>query len=245
MMQINPAKLYYDNLVMGANVLEAGRQAGVAKVVVTGTACSYPGDIGESMREDDLWTGFPHKSVYHYGLSKKMMIVQGMICREQYGFNAIHLILANLYGPRDTFHPDRSHAVAALLRRFVEAKQQRAPRIEVWGSGRPVRDFLYVEDCAEAVLRAAEVYDDSAPVNIGPGRGTSIKELVDALVEGVGYQGEIVYDTSKPDGQMVKTLDVSRMHQCLEWHAPTSLKEGLRRTVDWYVANKEIADQKE
>ncbi|MBI3939301.1 MAG: NAD-dependent epimerase/dehydratase family protein [Acidobacteria bacterium] len=244
MMQVNPAKLYYDNLVMGANMLEAGRLAGVAKVVVTGTACSYPGDIGDSMNEDDLWKGFPHKSVYHYGLSKKMMIVQGMIYYEQYQFNAVHLILANLYGPRDTFHPDRSHVVAALIRRFVEAKEQGAARIEVWGSGRPVRDFLYVEDCAQVVLRAAEVYDDPAPVNVGPGRGTSIRELVETLSDVVGYTGEIAYDSSKPDGQRVKTLDVGRMARCLGWRPATSLREGLRRTVDWYRHNKAAADQK-
>jgi nucleoside-diphosphate-sugar epimerase len=178
----------------------------------------------------------------NYGLTKKMMAVQGWAYKKQYGFNAIHLILTNLYGPRDTFQIERAHVVSALIKKFVEASQQNLPEVEVWGTGKPVREFLYVKDCAEAIIRAAEKYHDIAPLNIGCGVGTSIQDLVVNIQRISGYPGSVRWNTSKPDGQMKKILDVTRMKKVLEWEPPTGLGEGLRQTIDWYITNKSQAD---
>src|SRR6516165_1253413 len=177
-----PAKLYYTNLVMGANIFEAARLAKVGKVVAIGTACSYPGYLEGHLKEDDLWAGPCHASVVNYGLTKKMLAMQGQAYKSQYGLNSIHLILTNLYGPGDSYNPNRSHVVAALVRKWVEAEQTKAPSVEVWGTGKAVREFIYVEDCADAIVLAAERYDDCAtPLNIGTGVGTSIKELAETI----------------------------------------------------------------
>lgn len=242
--QLCPGTIFYENLVMGANVMEAARQCKVDKFVAIGTACSYPGYLEGELREESLWDGPPHETVINYGLTKKMMAVQGWAYKKQFNFPSIHLILTNLYGPRDSFHPDRSHVVSALIRKFVEAKMNGQPRVEVWGTGRPIREFLYVEDCADAILRAAELYNDTLPLNIGTGRGTEIRELVSLIGEITAFEGELLWNTSKPDGQLKKVLSVSRMLAALQWFPPTGLRTGLRKTIEWYRSNKEEADQR-
>ncbi len=241
-----PGRLYYQNLVMGANLMEAARLAKVSKVVNIGTACSYPGYLEGHLKEDDLWAGPCHASVVNYGLTKKMLAVQAAAYKKQYGLDAIHLILTNLYGPGDSYNPDRSHVVAALIRKWVEAEINKSPQIEVWGTGKPVREFIYVEDCADAIILAAERYGDVAmPLNIGTGIGTSIRELVETINGVTGYRGRLVWNTAKPDGAMMKVLDVSRMKAALEgWTPSTSLREGLEKTIAWYRANKREADEK-
>jgi GDP-L-fucose synthase len=240
--QLYPGRIYYENLVMGANIMEAARLAGVQKVVQIGTACAYPGHLEDLLKEDNFWDGPPHETVWNYGLTKKMMSVQGHAYKKQYGLDSIHLVLTNLYGPGDSFNPDRSHVAAALLRKFVEAVLEDRPTVEVWGTGKPVREFMYVEDCADAILLAAERYHDLTPMNLAPGIGTSIRELALLIQELTGFRGEIVWNTSKPDGQMVKVLDASRMKRHLDWTPPTSLRDGLARTIGWYRANKAAAD---
>lgn len=240
--QLYPGRIFYENLVMGANLMEAARLAGVEKFVGIGTACSFPGYLEGLLKEENLWDGIPHETVVNYGLTKKMMAIQGWAYKKQYGMDSIHLILTNLYGPWDTFNPERSHVVAALIRKFVEARSASATEVEVWGSGRPVREFLYVEDCADAIVRAAEIYNDLSPLNICRGEGTSIRELAELVKDTVGFPGEIVWNTEKPDGQMMKVLDVTKMRQALGWSAPTALAEGLRKTIDWYAAEKATAD---
>jgi len=242
--QLHPGKIFYENLVMGANIMEASRLAAVEKFVGIGTACSYPGYLEGDLNEDQLWDGPPHETVINYGLTKKMMAVQGWAYRKEFNFNAIHLLLTNLYGPRDTFHIRRAHVVSALIKKFVEAAQQNAPEVEVWGTGKPIREFLYVEDCAEGIIRAAEAYNDSKAINIGTGIGTSIMELVELIRELTGFKGKLRWNSEKPDGQMRKLLDVTRMKKELKWQPPTSLRDGLRKTIDWYIANKETADQR-
>ena len=241
-----PAKLYYTNLVMGANLMEAARLAKVGRLIVIGTACSYPGYLEGHLREEDLWAGPCHASVVNYGLTKKMMDVQARAYRSQYGLDSIHLILTNLYGPGDSYNPDRSHVVAALVRKFVEATSSRAPSVVIWGTGAPVREFIYVEDCADAIIMAAERYPgEDGPLNIGTGIGTSIKELADEVRAASSYRGELVWDATKPDGAPFKVLDTSLMRRALGgWVPPTSLHDGLAKTVDWYRANKAVADAK-
>lgn len=240
-----PATLYYRNLVMGANIFEAARLAKVGKLVAIGTACSYPGYLEGHLKEDDLWSGPCHASVVNYGLTKKMLAVQGVAYKKQYGLDSIHLILTNLYGPGDSYNPDRSHVVAALVRKWVEADMAKAPSVEVWGTGKPVREFIYVEDCADAIVLAAERYNDvQKPLNIGTGIGTSIKELAETVHSVSGFQGKITWNTDKPDGALLKVLDVTRMKSVLEWAPPTSLRDGLSKTIAWYRANKAQADAK-
>ncbi len=244
--QTQPGSLYYTNLVMGANLMEAARLTKVTKVVNIGTACSYPGYLEGHLKEADLWAGPCHASVVNYGLTKKMLTVQGVAYKRQYGLDSIHLILTNLYGPGDSYNPDRSHVVAALVRKWVEADLAKSPSIEVWGTGKPVREFIYVEDCADAILLAAEKYNDvNLPLNIGTGIGTTIRELVETINSVTGYQGELVWNSDKPDGAMMKVLDVSQMHKALGgWVPPTDLHSGLARTIDWYRSNKQVADAK-
>lgn len=241
-----PARLYYENLVMGANLMEAARLAKVGKFVAIGTACSYPGYLEGELKEEDLWAGPCHASVVNYGLTKKMMAVQAQAYKTQYGLDSIHLILTNLYGPGDSYNPDRSHVVAALVRKWVEAEMAGAPTIEVWGTGKPVREFLYVEDCADAIVLAAETYDDCAlPLNIGTGVGTTIKELAETLSAVTNYRGRLLWNTDKPDGTAKKVLDVARMRRVLDgWAPPTGLRDGLAKTIAWYRANKAQADAK-
>ncbi len=243
--QTQPATLYYSNLVMGANLMEAARLADIQKFIAIGTACSYPGYLEGHLKESDLWSGPCHASVVNYGLTKKMMAVQAQAYKRQYGLDSIHLILTNLYGPGDSYNPDRSHVVAALVRKWVEAEQNKTPEVEVWGTGKPVREFIYVEDCADAIVLAAEKYDDAAmPLNIGTGVGTSIRELAETVNAVSGYQGKMTWLTDKPDGAGFKVLDTTRMQEILDWTPPTKLKDGLAKTVAWYRANKAQADAK-
>ncbi|WP_435019349.1 NAD-dependent epimerase/dehydratase family protein [Tundrisphaera sp. TA3] len=244
--QTQPATLYYTNLVMGANLMEAARLAKVDKFVAIGTACSYPGYLEGELKEEDLWAGPCHASVVNYGLTKKMMAVQAQAYKRQYGLDSIHLILTNLYGPGDSYNPERSHVVAALVRKWVEAEAAKTPSVEVWGTGKPIREFIYVEDCADAIVLAAEKYDDAAtPLNIGTGIGTSIKELAETVHEVSGYQGKMNWLTDKPDGAARKVLDVTRMKSVLDgWVPPTKLRDGLAKTIAWYRANKAEADAK-
>jgi GDP-L-fucose synthase len=244
--QTEPAKLYYTTLVMGANLMEAARLAGLPKVVNIGTACSYPGYLEGHLAEKDLWSGPCHASVVNYGLTKKMLAVQGEAYKKQYGLDSIHLILTNLYGPGDSYNTERSHVVAALVRKWVEAEMAQAPCIEVWGTGKPIREFIYVEDCADAIVLAAEKYNDvTCPLNIGTGIGTSIRELVEAINSVTAFRGKIEWNRDKPDGAKLKVLDVTRMKQVLDgWSAPTSLENGLAKTIAWYRANKAQADSK-
>ncbi len=241
-----PGSLYYTNLVMGANIMEAARLAKVGKVVNIGTACSYPGYLEGHLKEEDLWAGPCHASVVNYGLTKKMLAVQGLAYKRQFGLDSIHLILTNLYGPGDSYNPERSHVVAALVRKWVEATINDVPSVEVWGTGKPVREFIYVEDCADAIILAAEKYNDvSMPLNIGTGVGTTIKELAETVHEVSGFQGKMVWNTDKPDGAMMKVLDVNRLRSALDgWQAPTNLRDGLAKTIAWYRANKAEADTK-
>ena len=236
-----PARVYFKNLVMGANVLEMCRIWDAEKVVVIGTACSYPGEAEGDLREDQLWDGPCHDSVECYGMTKKMLSVQCKAYNKQYGLDGIHLILTNLYGENDTFNPDRSHVVAALIRKFVEAKMSGAKEVEVWGSGKPIREFLYVGDAAEAIARATGAHNGLEPMNIGTGIGTSIRELAELMAEITGFGGEIIWDASKPDGAMRKVLDVSKMENVLKWQPETSLEKGLEKTVKWFETNYEEA----
>jgi GDP-L-fucose synthase len=244
--QSEPAKLYYSNLVMGANLMEAARLAGVAKVVNIGTACSYPGYLEGHLKEKDLWSGPCHASVVNYGLTKKMLAVQGEAYKKQYDLDSIHLILTNLYGPGDSYNTERSHVVAALVRKWVEAETTQAPSIEVWGTGKPIREFIYVEDCADAIVLAGEKYwDVTCPLNIGTGIGTSIRELAETINGVTHYRGKIEWNADKPDGARMKVLDVTRMKQFLDgWAPPTDLQSGLAKTITWYRANKAQADAK-
>lgn len=241
--ELYPAKIYYENLVMGAHLMEVARLRGVEKFVSVGTDCSYPGYLDkEVLSEDDLWGGLPHETALDYGLVKKMLAIQGWAYRKQYGFRAIHIILTNMYGPRDAFHPDKSHVVAALIRKFVEAKLENKDTVEIWGSGRPTRNFLYVEDAAHGLLLAAEKYDDAAPLNVTTENGNTVRELAETIAMLTGFFGRLEYNTTRPDGQMKKILDVSRMKRVLGWAPQISLEEGLRKTVRWYEEHKTEAD---
>ena len=235
--RLYPADIFYNNLAMTVNILEAARCYPPEKLIIIGSACAYPGEATGKLREEDFLAGPMHESVEVYGLSKRALYIGARAYRKQYGLKSIFLVLTNLYGPRDKFDPEESHVVAALIRKFVEAKRRGRREVVVWGTGRPVREFLYVEDCAEAVLLAGERYDDPEPLNIGTGIGTTIKELAETIRDIVGFEGEIVWDTTKPDGAMMKVLDVSRMVEKLGWRPKTSLREGLEKTIAWYCEN--------
>lgn len=239
--KLYPARIYFKNLVMGANVFEMCRMWDVEKMIVVGTACSYPGELEGDLKENDLWKGACHDSVECYGTTKKMLLVQGKAYKKQYDLDSIYLILTNLYGEHDTFNPDRSHVVAALIRKFVEAKMNNAEKVEVWGSGKPIREFLYIEDAAEAIVRATETYDRLEPMNIGVGVGTSIKELVELIAKITEFKGEIIWDASKPDGAMRKVLDIAKMKKVLNWYPETSLENGLKKTIGWFQTNYDEA----
>ncbi len=232
--QANPGKFFYDNLMMGAQLMEVGRQAGVEKFVTISTICAYPKFTPVPFKEEDLWNGYPEETNAPYGLAKKMLLVQSQAYRQQYGFNSIVLFPVNLYGPRDNFDLQTSHVIPALIRKCLEAKRSDAPNIEVWGDGSPTREFLYVEDAAEGICLAAERYDSSEPVNLGSGMEISIKDLVHTSKRMIGFTGEIIWDTTKPNGQPRRSLDTSRAEKHFGFRAKTSFEEGLRRTIEWY-----------
>ena len=237
--QKNPGKFFYDNLMMGVQLIEQSRLRGVKKFLAAGTVCAYPKFTPVPFKEDDLWNGYPEETNAPYGLAKKMMLVQSQAYREQYGFNSIFLLPANLYGPGDNFDLETSHVIPALIRKCVEARRSGAAFIEVWGSGKPSREFLYVEDCADGIVRAAASYDKSDPVNLGNGREVVIKDLVETIARLTGFEGAIHWLTEKPDGQPRRQLDVSRAVEKFGFRAKTSLEEGLRRTIAWYEGSKQ------
>lgn len=239
--KMQPARVYFKNLVMGANVVEMCRYWDVEKIVVVGTGCAYPDGIERLMVEEDFWDGLCHESVRSYGMAKKILQIQCEAYKKQYGLNSLHLILTNLYGEWDSYNPDRSHVAAALIRKFVEAKINNHDKVEVWGTGKPIREFLYVGDAAEGIVRATEEYDDPAPLNIGTGIGTTIKELVDLIVRTTGFKGELVWNAEKPDGQYMKTFSIEKLKKALNWQPETSLEAGLGKTIKWFEANYEEA----
>ena len=231
----HPGRFFYENAIMGVELMEQARIAGIGKFVGVGTVCAYPKYAPLPFREDDLWNGYPEETNAPYGLAKKMLMVQAQAYREEYGFNAITLLPVNLYGPGDNFDPGSSHVIPALIRKFVDARLRRAPAVTAWGTGRASREFLYVEDAAEGIVLAAERYDDGDPVNLGAGCEISIAELAKTIARHCGYAGEIVWDTTQPDGQPRRMLDTSRARERFGFEARTGFEEGLRRTIDWYV----------
>jgi GDP-L-fucose synthase len=238
--QKNPGKFFYDNLVMGAQLIEQARLHEVKKFVALGTVCAYPKFTPTPFSEDDLWNGYPEETNAPYGLAKKMMLVQAQSYREQYGFNTIFLLPANLYGPGDNFDPESSHVIPALIRKCIEARDDGRAFIEAWGTGDASREFLYVADCAEGILRAAAAYDGSEPVNIGTGREIKISELLQLICRLTGFEGEIRWQHDKPDGQPRRRLDVSRAFEKFGFRAHTGLEDGLRSTIEWYEANRSL-----
>jgi len=227
----SPGEFFYDNLVMGAELMEAARAQGVRKFVAIGTICAYPKFAPLPFRESDLWDGYPEETNAPYGLAKKMLLVQGSAYREQYGFNSIYLLPVNLYGPGDNFDPRTSHVIPAMIRKFVEARDRAERNVVLWGTGRATREFLYVEDAAEAIVLAAERYDKPDPVNIGAGFEISIAELASKIRSGTEYSGDIEWDHTKPDGQPRRMLDTSRAADEFGFRATTSFEDGLRATI--------------
>jgi GDP-L-fucose synthase len=236
--QSNPGRFFYDNLLMGAQLIEVGRQRGLEKFVAIGTICAYPKFAPIPFKEDDLWDGYPEETNAPYGLAKKMMLVQSQAYRQQYGFNSIVLFPVNLYGPRDNFDLETSHVIPALIRKCAEAREADASEIVLWGDGSPTREFLYVEDAAEAIILAAEQYNDSRPLNVGTGEEVTIKTLAAMIAAAAGYHGRITWDSTKPNGQPRRCLDVSRITKAIGFQAKHSLADGLQKTIQWYEANR-------
>jgi GDP-L-fucose synthase len=232
----HPAPLAYDNLVMGSNVFEQSRLAGVGKLVAACSVCAYPKFTPVPFSEDDLWNGYPEESNAPYGLAKKMMLVLSDAYRREYKFDSCAPILANLYGPNDNFDLEDSHVIAAMIRKFVEAKKNGSPEVVLWGTGEPTREFLYVDDAARALLLAAERLRISEPVNVGTGRETKIRDLAESICTLVGFDGETVWDSTKPDGQPARYLDVTRARELMGFEATTRLEDGLRRTIDSFAS---------
>jgi GDP-L-fucose synthase len=224
--------------MMGTQLIEVGRQRGLRKFVALGTICAYPKFAPIPFKEDDIWSGYPEETNAPYGLAKKMMLVQLQAYRQQYGFNGITMFPVNLYGPRDNFDLQTSHVIPALIRKCAEAKEGGASEIVLWGDGTPTREFLYVEDAAEGILLAAEHYDDPRPLNLGTGEEITVKALATEIAAEIGYKGRIVWDTTKPNGQPRRCLDVSRIKQAIGFQAKHSLRDGLRTTIQWYQANR-------
>jgi len=237
----HPAEYFYDNLMMGVPLLHEAWRAGVSKFVAIGTVCAYPKFTPVPFREDDLWDGYPEETNAPYGLAKKMLLVQSQAYRQQYGYNSIFLLPVNLYGPGDNFDPESSHVIPALIKKCVDAKTRGDDTIEVWGDGSPTREFLYVEDAAEGILLAAEHYNDSQPVNLGSGKEISIKALVEMIVRLTGFEGRIVWDITRPNGQPRRSLDTSRANRLFGFKAQVGFEEGLRQTIAWYVAQQRSA----
>jgi GDP-L-fucose synthase len=231
----NPGRFFYDNAIMGIEMMEQARHHGVEKYVQIGSVCAYPKYAPVPMREEDLWEGYPEETNGPYGISKKVLLVQSQAYRQQYGLNAIHLLLANLYGPGDRFD-ETAHVIPALIKRCVKARRDRAESIEVWGTGKASREFLYVDDAARAIVLATELYDDAAPVNIGSAHEVTIRQLVETIAQLTDFRGTLVWDSSKPDGQPRRKLEVERAQKAFGFVSSVSLEEGLRRTIDWYRA---------
>lgn len=234
----HPAEFFYDNLMMGTQLMHESWKVGVGKITAIGTVCAYPKFTPVPFKEEDLWIGYPEETNAPYGLAKKMMLVQSQAYREQYGFNSIFLLPVNLYGPRDNFNPRSSHVIPALIRKAVEAQESGAQEIVAWGDGSPTREFLYVEDAAEGIVTATEKYNASDPVNLGSGYEISIKDLTEMIIGMVGFSGKLVWDTEKPNGQPRRGLDVSRAKERFGWSAQTKFEDGMRRTIAWFRENR-------
>ena len=237
--QKNPGKFFYDNLIMGVQLMEEGRKFGIEKFVALGTICCYPKFTSVPFKEEDLWNGYPEETNAPYGLAKKILLVQSQAYHQQYGFNSIFLMPVNLYGPGDNFDPKSSHVIPALIKKCFDAIKNNKNEIVVWGTGKATREFLYVEDAAEGILLAIEKYDKPEPVNLGAGFEISIKDLVELIVKLTGFKGRIIWDTTKPDGQPRRCLDTSKAEKEFGFKAKTSLGEGLKKTINWYLHNKE------
>lgn len=238
--QANPGRFFYENLMMGTQLIEVGRQRGLKKFVALGTICAYPKFAPIPFKEDDIWNGYPEETNAPYGLAKKMMLVQSQAYRQQYGFNSIVLFPVNLYGPRDNFDLETSHVIPALIRKCVAAKEAGQASMTLWGDGSPSREFLYVEDAAEGILLAAEQYEGSLPVNLGTGEEVAIRDLAKMIAVEVGFTGDIQWDTSKPNGQPRRCLDVSRAKQLFGFEARHGLRVGLKKTIQWFHDNRQM-----
>jgi GDP-L-fucose synthase len=235
----HPAEFFYDNLMMGVELMHQSWQRGVGKFTATGTVCAYPKFTPVPFKEDDLWIGYPEETNAPYGLAKKMMLVQSEAYRQQYGFNSIFLLPVNLYGPRDNFDLQSSHVIPALIRKSIEAQERGDKEMVAWGDGSPTREFLYVEDAADGILVATETYNDSDPVNLGSGYEISIKDLMETIARLTGFEGKLVWDTSKPNGQPRRGLDTTRALERFGWKAKMPFEAGIKRTIDWFKANRD------
>ncbi len=235
----HPAEFFYDNLVMGVELMHQAWQNGVGKFTAIGTVCAYPKFTPVPFKEEDLWIGYPEETNAPYGLAKKMMLVQSQAYREEYGFNSIFLLPVNLYGPRDNFNPASSHVIPALIRKSIEARSRGDKEMIAWGDGSPTREFLYVEDAAEGIVTASEKYNSSDPVNLGSGYEISIKDLTEMVIRMTGFEGQLTWDTSKPNGQPRRGLDTSRAYERFGWKAQMPFEEGMKRTIEWFKANRD------
>jgi GDP-L-fucose synthase len=235
----SPGRFFFENVMLGALTMEWARRSRVEKFIGIGTICAYPRLAPVPFLERDLWNGYPEETNAPYGIAKKMLLVQGQAYRQEYGFNAIHLLPVNLYGPHDNFDPKTSHVIPALIRKCVDAVEAGAPEVVCWGTGNATREFLFVEDCARAIVLATERYDDPEPVNLGAGFEIGIRDLAELIAEQTGFRGRLVFDRSKPDGQPRRMLDVSRAEKRFGFKATTDFRAGLRRTIDWYRAQRE------
>jgi len=234
----NPGLFFYDNLMMGVELLEQARLNQVGKFVAVGTVCAYPKFASVPFKELDLWSGYPEETNAPYGLAKKMLLVQAQAYRQQYNFNSIYLLPVNLYGPRDSFDPAKSHVIPALIKKCIDAMERGDDTIEVWGTGEASREFMYVEDCAEAIVRATDIYDGAEPMNLGVGREIKIRELVGLITQLTGFDGKVVFNKTKPDGQPRRCLDISFAEQELQFQPSIGFEEGLRRTIEFYLAQR-------
>jgi len=234
----NPGQYFYDNAIMGIELLDQARKFDVEKFTILGTVCAYPKHTPVPFSEDDLFSGYPEETNAPYGIAKKALLTQSKAYRKQWGFNSIYLIPVNLYGPRDDFDLETSHVIPAIIRKCIEARERGDDAITAWGTGEPTREFLYVEDAASGILDATERYDSSEPVNLGSSREISIRELVETIADETGFEGRIEWDTDKPDGQPRRKLDTTRAKERFGWEASTPFREGLRRTIDWYETNR-------
>ena len=234
-----PGQLFYDNAIMGIQLLEAARREGVKKVVLLGTVCAYPKFTQVPFQEENLWSGYPEETNAPYGIAKKILLVQAQAYRTEYGLNTIFLLPVNLYGPRDSFDPEKSHVIPALIKKMVDAKLEGRNKVVVWGTGKASREFLFVEDAAEGILLATEYYNKADPVNLGSGHEITIKRLVSKIADLVGFKGKIVWDKTKPDGQPRRFLDTKKARVEFGFSAKTDFKEGLRKTIEWYMKELE------
>ena len=234
----HPADFLFENAIMGLQLIEQSRLAGIKKFVTIGTVCSYPKFTPVPFHEDDIWDGFPEETNAPYGVAKKMLLLQGQACRQQYGFDVIHLIPVNLYGPNDNFNPDSSHVIPALIKKCIDAREAGDAYIEVWGTGSASREFIYVDDAAEGIVLGTQRYDEPDPVNIGAGFEITIRDLTEVIVRLTGFKGELRWDATKPDGQPRRMLDTSRAREQFGFQSKMGFEEGLRRTIEWYEANR-------